>query len=158
MHFYFSKVKTVSSLFPNCTNQSQRARVTWSHTYGSTNTAGGSVTATTKTGVNAGWVSEFSLAIEVSYSHSWLWQHSVSDSVYVKDPKHYVGWIEAGEARHRVKGTWTFLFPKPFDGYHDWTIENFTQSGPTKDGRAIDRVKDHHMSKKEYYNLCIRRK
>jgi hypothetical protein len=138
----------VGDLGFNCTAVDQMAQFSWSDTTGQSDTVGIEISA------SAEFYQVYSVSVTATYSHTWEYSSTWTESPTLTIPAGQVGWITRGTELQNATGQWEFHYGKRWYGHYYWYINNYTQTGPVKDGRGFVSFQNRAMTPTEKTQHC----
>ncbi|MBC7633391.1 hypothetical protein [Aeromicrobium sp.] len=147
---FLSKSEQVSPMSPNCNQSIVDLQADWSQTKGSSDSVGGSVTA------SSGVMGLFEASIEINYNHTWTTTDTKGGRLTVHIGPNELGYVTRATPMSRVTGTYELHFGDRLDGHYYWFTPPVTVEGPDP-ARVADEVVQGHtrpMSPEETALYC----
>jgi hypothetical protein len=125
---FLTDSERVSPMSPNCNTSIVDLQANWSQTKGSSDSVGGSVTA------SSGVMGLFEASIEVNYNHTWTNTDTKGGMLTIHIAPGELGYVTRSTPMSRVKGTYEL---------HFWFTPEVTVEGPDP-ARIADEVVQGH--------------
>lgn len=147
---FVSDPEQVSPVAPNCDPYIVDLWSNWSQTKGSSDSVGGSVTA------SASAFGVFTTAFEINYSHEWTSSNTTGNSLTLHVPQGNIGYVTRAAAMNRVTGTYELHFGDRFHGHYYWYTAPVTIEGPDTTRPSSEVVQPHNrpMTDSERAQFC----
>lgn len=130
---FLSPAEQVSPMSPNCNNSIVDLQADWSQTKGSSDSVGGSVTA------SSGVMGLFEASIEIRYDHAWTNTDSKGGRLTIHIAPGELGFVTRATPMSRVTGTYELHFGDRLAGHYFWFTPPVTVEGPDP-ARVADEV------------------
>ncbi|WP_256041454.1 hypothetical protein [Cryobacterium sp. SO1] len=147
---YVTEAEQVSPLSPNCDPDVVDFQANWSQTKGTTDSVGGSVTASAKV------MEVFEVSVEANYSHAWTSTSTTGGFLTLHVPEGNIGYITKATAMNRVTGTYELHFSDRYYGHYYWYTAPVTIEGPDTTRPSSEVIQGHNkvMSADERAQFC----
>lgn len=147
---FLTDSERVSPMSPNCNTSVVDLAANWSKTTGSSDSVGGSVTA------SSGVMGLFEASIEVNYNHTWTNTDTKGGLLTIHIAPGELGYVTRATPMTRVKGTYELHFADKLDGHYYWFTPEVTVEGPDPDRIADEVVQGHTrtMTAEEHDLYC----
>ncbi|MFD8000412.1 hypothetical protein [Streptomyces mirabilis] len=146
---YLGPAHHVGESLYNCGHNTNSTSIAWSDTTGSSNSVGVSISQGAK------FADVFETEIQVTYSHTWLKQHTQSQTTNINVSPGWKGWIERSTAKQQATGWYEIHFGKRYYGHYIWYVRNYKESGPTG-APGVVAPRDTQMNSSELHSICHR--
>jgi hypothetical protein len=135
--------KPVGRLVQNCSSSPQQSAIGWWNQTGGSNSAGVSVKA------EGGFGEVFKVSVEASYSRTWSWMNTVTQTDTITVPGGQMGQIYHRPLLQTVTGNWEMRFGSRFHDHYIWYVDNFTAETATNSNREVVTFQTRGMSQDE---------
>lgn len=147
---FLTPAEQVSPMSPNCNNSIVDLAANWTQTKGTSDSLGGSVTAT------VGVFDLFEASLEVNYNHTWTNTDTKGGILTIHIAPGELGYVTRTTPMTRVTGTYELHFGDRYEGHYYWYTAPITVEGPDP-ARVADEIVQGHtrpMTPEERARFC----